>query len=147
MYDVALKDAKFALDAAIDKYKELGTYSREVYDCQERYCSLKMKLATLYVGGESEMSLNMNRDAADDAIRAAESAYQFGYVKGCNLSITTTINKMLGEVSEEDDPVKYALLKIIGCGFFNTEFKKDINILLFFSAPNIFFCIQILYHI
>ena len=121
LYDVALKDAKFALDAAIEKYKELGTYSREVYDCQERYCSLKMKLATLYVGGESEMSLNMNRDAADDAIRAAESAYQFGYVKGCNLSITTTINKMLEEVSEEDDPVKYALLKIIGCGFFNVH--------------------------
>ena len=124
LYNAVLTDAKILLDQSIEKFKDLGTYTKEVYDNQERYCSLKMKLATLYVGGESELSANMNRDAADDAIRAAESAYQFGYVKGCNLSIMTIINTLL---ETETDKMKIAILKAIGRGFMNvcTEVMRN----------------------
>ena len=124
LYDVTLQDAKSSLDEAIEKFKELGTYTREVYDCQTRYCSLKMKLATLYVGGDSDLSQSMNKDAADDAIRAAESAYQFGYVKGCNLSITKIINEML---KTERKAIRVGILKGIGKGFMNvcTEVMRN----------------------
>ena len=124
LYDVAVQDAKISLDQAIEKFKELGTYTREVYDCQARYCSLKMKLATLYVGGESDLSESMNKDAADDAIRAAESAYQFGYVKGCNLSIIQIINELL---EKKRDAISVGILKAIGRGFMNvcTEVMRN----------------------
>ena len=116
MYDLAVADAKTSLDAAIEKFKELGTYTRDVYDAQKRYCSLRMKMATLYVGGESDLSRNMFKDSADDAIRAAESAYQYGYIKGCNLTLIQIVHDML---VDETDAVRYFILSAIGKGFMN----------------------------
>lgn len=124
LYELSLKDAHDGLTDAINKFKELGTYTREVYDAQARYCSLRMKMATLYVGGISDLSGNMYKDAADDAIRAAESAFQFGYIKGGNLTIIEIVNDML---QTETDPVRSHILKAIGNGFLNVYYEVLFN--------------------
>ena len=81
-------------------------------------------MATLYVGGVSDLSGNMYKDAADDAIRAADSAFQFGYIKGGNLTIIEIVNEML---NDENDPVREYILKAIGNGFMDVYYEVLFN--------------------
>ena len=124
LYKLSVEDAKNSYADAIEKFKELGTYTKEVYDSQARYCSLRMKMATLYVGGVSDLSGNMYKDAADDAIRAADSAFQFGYIKGGNLTIIEIVNEMLNNAN---DPVREYILKAIGNGFMDVYYEVLFN--------------------
>ena len=124
LYKLSVEDAKNSYADAIEKFKELGTYTKEVYDSQARYCSLRMKMATLYVGGVSDLSGNMYKDAADDAIRAADSAFQFGYIKGGNLTIIEIVNEMLNDAN---DPVREYILKAIGNGFMDVYYEVLFN--------------------
>ena len=95
LYDKMLEDAKNALDDTIRKYEVLGSFTNEVYDAQYRYVSLMMKTAVIYVGGDSELSRNMRADAVEDAIRAAESAFQYGYVLGGSTSTIKAIKEVV----------------------------------------------------
>lgn len=95
LYEKYLNDAKLDLENVIEKYALLGTYSRDIYEAQSRYTALQMNAAILYVGGDSTMSRDMLRDSVDDAIRAAESAYKYGYILGCNVTTSRVIEKML----------------------------------------------------
>lgn len=95
LYDKMLNDAKNALDDTIRKYEILGTFTSEVYDAQYRYVSLLMKTAVIYVGGDSELSRNMRADAVEDAIRAAESAFRYGYVLGGSISTIKAIKEVV----------------------------------------------------
>lgn len=97
LYQAALKEAENDLNDVIEKFQILGTYTRDVYEAQQRYASLKMKISNIYVGGDSDLSREMRKDSAEDAIRAAESAYHYGYVQGCNLTLSMIVKKMYDE--------------------------------------------------
>lgn len=116
LYQKYLQDAKNDLDEIKRKYEILGTYTRDVYDAQSRYTSLQMKTATIYVGGDSTLSRDMLQDSVDDAVRAAESAYQFGYVQGCNVTLSGIIDKMIEDDNELSDLEK-KVLDILRIGF------------------------------
>ena len=75
-----------------------------------------MKTATIYVGGDSTLSRDMLQDSVDDAVRAAESAYQFGYVQGCNVTLSGIIDKMIEDDNELSDLEK-KVLDILRIGF------------------------------
>lgn len=116
MYKKYLEDAKFELDKVIEKYAILGTYTTDVYNAQYRYTSLSMHNATIFVGGDSATSRDMLRDAVDDAIRAAESAYRSGYIKGCNLTTLQIIRDLKKEFEiksykERMDPTRKSLIR------------------------------------
>lgn len=116
LYEKYLKEAKNDLEDIKRKYEILGTYTRDVYDAQTRYTSLQMKTATIYVGGDSTLSRDMLQDSVDDAVRAAESAYQFGYVQGCNVTLSGIIDKMLAE-NDELSELEKKVLEILKIGF------------------------------
>lgn len=97
IYDEAEKE----LDDAIRKYKKLGTFNTVVSQASQRFYSLRLKMGLLQIGGDSEMSVKMNCDVADDAVKAASSAYNYGIVKGCNTSLIRSINE-----AKQDDPDK-----------------------------------------
>ena len=109
LYQKYLKEAKNDLDEIKKKYEILGTYTKDVYEAQTRYTSLQMKTATIYVGGDSALSRDMLQDSVDDAVRAAESAYQFGYVQGCNVTLSGIIDKMLADGNDLTDLEKKVL--------------------------------------
>lgn len=113
-YKKALEDAEFVLDEVIKKYKSLGTFNTEVSDAQERYYALKMKMGIIEVGGGSDLSTALNKDAVDDAVRASASAFKYGVVKGCNVNLIQVIKSMY---DEETDEVKKVLINILLKGF------------------------------
>lgn len=114
MYDAAVKEAASLLRETEDKYKKLGTFNIEVAQAQERLYALNLKMGVIEVGADSELSQKMLKDAVDDAIKAAASAYRYGYVLGCNVDMLRTIKKIY---EKENDAVTKILLKILFDGF------------------------------
>lgn len=115
LYNKYLDDAKNELDEITKKFAILGTFTKDVYEAQTRYTSLLMKTATIYVGGDSTLSRDMLQDSVDDAVRAAESAFQYGYVLGCNVTLLGIIDNMLMDAGLTEMEIK--VLKTLREGF------------------------------
>lgn len=108
LYNKFLENAKRHLDDTIAKFQEIGSYSNAVYEAQYRYASLRMKSATIYVGGNSKLSKEMRLSAVEDAVRAAESAFKHGCVQGCNVSMLRAIEHV-----ERDETIEASEADIV----------------------------------
>lgn len=130
-YEACRKDAEMLLKEAEDKYKKLGTFNVEVSQAQQRYYSLNLKMGIIEVGADSELSQKLLKDAVDDAIKAAASAFSNGVVLGCNLDLISEFQKILDENIEKDEnfsvTVDYILLKILYGGFYDVYKTVLIN--------------------
>ena len=90
-YRAVLKEAEVLLKEAEDKYKKLGTFNVVITQAQQRLYSLKLNMGSIEVGADSELSQKLAKDATDDAIRAAASAFDHGVIKGCNTDMIRSI--------------------------------------------------------
>lgn len=122
-YQDILNDAKVDLEEKEKKYQKLGTFNIEVSQAQERLYALNLKMGIIEVGADTELSQKLLKDAVDDAVRAANSAFNHGVVQGCNLNLIQVINDMF---KETDDYLKKVLLTILYEGFFNV-YKTVLN--------------------
>lgn len=93
-YESHLNEAETELKDAIDKYKTMGGFNLEINQKQDRLLSLKMKMGIIYVGADTEFSQTYNKDVVDDAVKAAESAFNNGIIKGCHVTINRVIMNM-----------------------------------------------------
>lgn len=124
LYMRALNDAERDLKQVINKFAALGTYSRVVYDAQKRLASIKMQMAKIYVGGESELSKRLLKDSIIDSIRAAESAFQNGFILGCNVTTLQAIRKVTDKYVNETGKIKDSTEKIFILNALNYAFKN-----------------------
>ena len=115
-YQAILKDAKLDLEEKEKKYQKLGTFNIEVSQAQERLYALNLKMGVIEVGADSELSQALIKDAVDDAIRAASSAFKYGVVNGCNTNLIQSITTLW---EKEEDPINKLLLDILRKGFIN----------------------------
>lgn len=113
-YKAVLAEAKSTLDETIKKYQKLGTFNLETSQAQERYYSLCLNMGIIEVGADSELSQKMIKDAVDDAVKGAASAYYHGVVLGCNVNLIQVIMEMM---IEEADSFVHTLLEILFNGF------------------------------
>lgn len=113
-YDLHIKDAEDDLATKEAKYKKLGTFNLEVANAQERLNNLHLKTGIIGVGGDSELSQKMLKDAVDDSVKAAASAFSYGTVLGCNVNLIQVIHKLY---EEETDQVNKILIAILEQGF------------------------------
>ena len=113
-YQAILKDAKLVLEEKEKKYQKLGTFNIEVSQAQERLYALNLKMGVIEVGADSELSQALIKDAVDDAIRAASSAFKYGVVNGCNTNLIQSITTLW---EKEEDPINKLLLDILRKGF------------------------------
>lgn len=90
-YNAVLKEAEMLLKEAEDKYKKLGTFNVVVTQAQQRLYALKLNMGSIEVGADSELSQKLLKDAVDDAIKAASSAFDHGVIKGCNTDMIRSI--------------------------------------------------------
>ena len=122
-YNRVLKEAERELEEAKEKYKKLGTFNIEVTQCQQRLYSLQLKMGIIEVGADSELSQKMLKDAVDDAIRAAASAYDHGIILGCNVNLIQSIQELIMKKEEifpsshEGMNIETLLLVILRDGF------------------------------
>lgn len=113
-YDAHMKDAKNELETLEERYKNLGTFNFEVAQAQERYYALGLKTGVIGVGGDTELSRKLLKDSVDDAVRAANSAFRYGTVLGCNVNLIQAIDEVL---KTKTDKVDRLLLNILKEGF------------------------------
>lgn len=123
MYNKTLKDAEDILKETEEKYKKLGTFNLVVNQAFQRYYALKLKMGIIEVGGDSELSQKLLKDAVDDAIKAASSAFDNGIVNGCNVDMMRAIRDTMNECENADElderskSIYLTLLNILNDGF------------------------------
>lgn len=121
LYNAQLAYAKNELDEVEKKYQRLGTFNIEVSQAQKRYHALTLKTGIIEVGASSELAQGLLKDAVDDAIKAAESAFNNGVVLGCNVTLLRIIYDILGRLSQKEDKpekkINEILLNILFKGF------------------------------
>ena len=54
-----------------------------------------LKMGVIEIGADSELSQKMEKDAIDDAIKAANSSFTHGVVQGCNLTLIKIITSTI----------------------------------------------------
>lgn len=114
LYQAAVKDAEENLKELEKKYRKLGTFNIEVSQAQDRLYSLKLKMGSIEIGADSELSKTMIRDQVDDAIKACNSAFNYGVVLGCNVNLIQSIHEVL---EESNEPLDIKLLSMLEEGF------------------------------
>ena len=114
MYKKCVEDAENDLVAVIEKYRKLGTFNLEISAARHRLNSLKLKMGVIEVGGDSQLSQDMLRDAVDDAVKAASSAFNNGTVLGCHVDLLNAIYDIKKCLP---DPTEILLADIIGDAF------------------------------
>ena len=133
-------EAMFKLlhDEAISKYNEVMEASEKsahitdaLINAKQRLSKMRCKMGIINVGGFTELEKSANFDLVEDAVKACESAYLYGYVPGQSIAIRTAILKLM-ENDEQKSPEKEALLKAINDAFIgvvqillNNKYKKD----------------------
>lgn len=119
-YQDVLNDAEESLKKAIQKYSQLGTFNIEISNAQKRLHALKMKMGVIEVGGNSDLSQKLLKDAVDDTVKACASAYENGVILGCNVSLLRVINEVYSQYSllnRKEDELSTILLSILNEGF------------------------------
>lgn len=113
-YEAVKKEAERSLNETVEKYKRLGTFNLEVSQAQSRFYSLNLKMGSIEVGGDTELEKKLLKDSVDDAVRAAESAFDNGTLHGCGIDV---IRAILELKDGEQDELTLALLEILFLGF------------------------------
>jgi chaperonin GroEL (HSP60 family) len=113
-YNAVRKDAEQIMKETEAKYQKLGTFNLEVSQAQQRYYALNLKMGIIEVGGDTELSQKLLKDAVDDAVKAAASAFDHGVVMGCNIDLITTLREI---IDSTDDNTEKLLCKILEAGF------------------------------
>lgn len=103
---------KILTDDAESKYRDVMEASQkstilteDFINSKQRLAKLKCSMGIINVGGFTELAKSANYDLVEDAVKACESAYLYGYVPGQTISIQTAIADMLKqqEMYTEDE--------------------------------------------
>lgn len=91
---------KLLHDEAISKYNDVIEASEKsahitdaLINAKQRLSKMRCKMGVINVGGFTELEKSANYDLVEDAVKACESAYLYGYVPGQSISIRTAIKK------------------------------------------------------
>lgn len=124
MYNAYVEEAKRDLEEAEKKYQKLGTFNVAVSEAQERLNSLYMDIGLIEVGSDSEFSQGYLRDAVDDCVKASRSAYNYGVINGCSVSVIRGLDDYMDNVnvfvmSESEVELTQLVYEIFREGFIN----------------------------
>lgn len=94
MYTVAMSDALSKFKKVEENNQDLNIITPELYELKKRISKLSCKMGVIHVGGNSQLEKTANFDLVEDAVRACESAFNYGFNIGGNLIIPITIAKL-----------------------------------------------------
>lgn len=72
------------------------------YDLKQRIAKLQCNMGSIFVGGETSIERRANYDLVEDAVKACESAFTYGYNVGCNLAIIKHAEHTMDVVAKGD---------------------------------------------
>jgi len=122
MYEIAKRDAQAKYTALEAQYSEAGIAPTDLYELKKRISKLRGKMGIIHVGGNSSMEKSANYDLVEDAVKACESAYSYGYNVGGSLIIPLSIGKILQkpDFKETFDKADELIFKLIHDAFILT---------------------------
>lgn len=95
LYKVMMADAVSRLNEAKERFARMDTVAPELVDLKTRVAKLKCSMGVIKVGGVSTLEQAANYDLVDDAIKACENAFTYGYNIGCSLIIPLTVDEII----------------------------------------------------
>ena len=120
MLELRQRDAQGQLDKELEQIENSRYVGKEYIIAKERMSRLSCQSAIISVGGNTELDKAMNMDSLDDAISACQSAVQYGYYYGNNLSIFKAINEVKAEGN----------LNVLEGSIVNTLYNSFIDVIL-----------------
>jgi len=109
MYNVCVNDATAKYKKVEATHRELGIVNSELYELKQRLAKLRGKMGVIYVGGNSSLEKVSNYDLVEDAVKACESAYNYGYNIGGNLILPIAIRHIKENTENLSDNTKLIL--------------------------------------
>jgi chaperonin GroEL len=120
----ALADIQKKLDDIAAKSVKTGDDARNEYFLKYRLSNLENKTAIFHVGGKTSTERESRERLIEDAIFAAKSALQYGYIVGGNIMIPRILHRNKGKIIELLKS-KFAFLAWDNSQFNQDEFYND----------------------
>ena len=119
---------KLLHDDAVNKYNEVMEASEKsahitdaLINAKQRLAKMHCRMGVINVGGFTELEKSANYDLVEDAVKACESAYLYGYVPGQSTAIRKAISELAIRLNMSDGDTeqinKYNMLEIIDNAF------------------------------
>ena len=109
-------DANAKYTKVEENLTQRGVINSELYELKQRISKLKGKMGIINVGGYSSLEKENTFDLVEDAIKACESAYRYGYNIGGNLIIPIIIRELF-ETDETLSGIDKEVLTLIEISF------------------------------
>lgn len=94
MYKKIKLDAELSYAKAREKMEKVDIGDISAMEHKLRLSKLNCSMGIIRVGGKSTLEKKATYDLVDDAVRACESAYTYGYNVGGNVAIITAANEL-----------------------------------------------------
>lgn len=94
----------------ISSLEDNQVHDVELFNIKKQIAILSGSLATVYVGGNSELEIESRKFLFEDAVYACKSAIEYGYIAGCNTIVPLIINKSSDKIIKKlknDKDLKY----------------------------------------
>jgi len=133
MYKKILEDANIKYMNMLEENQNKGIVDIKLNDVKNRATKLQCNMGIIHVGGNTTLEKSANYDLVEDAIKACESAYNYGYNIGGNLIISIAIDDILQHIETDDvhrymyKIIKNAFKRVLFTIFDNKCVIEDIN--------------------
>lgn len=133
LVDTHILDAKDQYQKELDEIENQRYITKNYINAKERLARIACKSAMIYVGGHSDLEKKMNDDSLDDAIRACQSALNYGYNLGNNIAIFRAIDtvqpKLTTDIMKSISETMYQafvhVINTVHCNKFGDDFPAD----------------------
>lgn len=103
MVEILMNDAESKYREVLQNCETNQIMSDEYVNIKQRVSKLRCKMGIINVGGQTELAKTANYHLVEDAVKACESSYLYGYVPGQNIGIQIAIDDLInsGDMSVE----------------------------------------------
>ncbi len=95
MLKILTDDAEAKYKDSLEASQKTTILTEDMINAKQRLSKLRCNMGIINVGGFTELSKSANYDLVEDAVKACESAYLYGYVPGQTIATQTAIADML----------------------------------------------------
>lgn len=116
-YEAHRREAQANYDRVLKNQMELNIVNTEIYTAKKRIAKLECRMGMIHVGGRSTLEREGIYDTVEDAVRAAQTAYQHGYNIGGNLIIPVSIDALIADTANEFSDLELRVMKLLRSAF------------------------------
>lgn len=107
MYKKVMEDANAKYKEMLENNKEKAIVDIKLNEVKNRATKLLCNMGIIHVGGNTTLEKSANFDLVEDAVKACESAYTYGYNIGGGLIIPIAVNHILATTQNINDDTKH----------------------------------------